>query len=541
MNIKNYPLFAIVLLGSLLVGCTDDFDGFYEFDEYTPSVIMQANQLIESGKIKVSLLDLERAYMSETSKNSKSNSKRDFSIEWSDYRVKTEGTVDVVYVPIRLNKKKNQIFTLQTEDGRMKGFSHQFYCTLIMASGKDGKGFEAVMATYLYGGNMKEDDIKRMGRDFESSGYSGYYITSTLDGTMLSGRYFEDGECKFRFRQNPLPPSERNEVATKTKAMAESDTIRKHDHHGLHIFLNVNPLKRARMTKGSNNDMEWLMTHCSLCGKFYEDCTCVTVEDYPLCQYCHTDIINGRCGQACFYCDLCTQGPYHTHPNYSPELGGGYTPPSTGGGGGGNTGGGGDGDGGFNGTSPTYTNTDFTVDPQIITNSTTTALEYIQSIDPPDTINSKGKYPAKCNKGFRKMFELVVGYLPDYLDDKCANEIATALESLSQIADGHWVKLERPSETASENDWQSFFDNMQKLANKGYFVATAQYNPTGQGHVTVIVPCGDTARPKSGAWHGATVPTNFDTGAMKVRSTKQTLNNSHGTATAADVKFYYYR
>ena len=338
MNIKNYPLFAIVLLGSLLVGCTDDFDGFYEFDEYTPSVIMQANQLIESGKIKVSLLDLERAYMSETSKNSKSNSKRDFSIEWSDYRVKTEGTVDVVYVPIRLNKKKNQIFTLQTEDGRMKGFSHQFYCTLIMASGKDGKGFEAVMATYLYGGNMKEDDIKRMGRDFESSGYSGYYITSTLDGTMLSGRYFEDGECKFRFRQNPLPPSERNEVATKTKAMAESDTIRKHDHHGLHIFLNVNPLKRARMTKGSNNDMEWLMTHCSLCGKFYEDCTCVTVEDYPLCQYCHTDIINGRCGQACFYCDLCTQGPYHTHPYYSPEWGGGYTPPSTGGGGG-NTGG----------------------------------------------------------------------------------------------------------------------------------------------------------------------------------------------------------
>ena len=363
MNIKNYLLFAIVLLGSLLVGCTDDFDGFYEFDEYTPSVIMQANQLIESGKIKVSLLDLERAYMSETSKNSKANSKRDFSIEWSDYRVKTEGTVDVVYVPIKLNKKKNQIFTLQTEDGRMKGFSHQFYCTLIMASGKDGKGFEAVMATYLYGGNMKEDDIKRMGRDFEFSGYSGYYITSTLDGTMLSGRYFEDGECKFRFRQNPLPPSERKELVTKTKAMAESDTIRKHDHHGLHIFLNVNPLKRARMTKGSNNDMEWLMTHCSLCGKFYEDCTCVTVEDYPLCQYCHTDIINGRCGKACFFCDLCTKVPYHTHPYYSPEWGGGYTPPSnggssTGGGGGGDTGGGGytgsGGDGGIAGNGPLW-------------------------------------------------------------------------------------------------------------------------------------------------------------------------------------------
>ncbi len=299
--------------------------------------------------------------------------------------------------------------------------------------------------------------------------------------------------------------------------------------------------------------MEWLMTHCSLCNKFYEDCTCVTVEDYHLCQYCHTDIINGRCGQACFYCDLCTKGPYHTHPYYSPEWGGGYTPPSnggssTGGGGGGDTGGGGTYWGGDPDPEPDpepepepEPEPDFTVDPQIITNSTSTALAYIEGLPPADVPNDKGKYPSKCNKGFRKMFELVVGYLPDYLDDKCANDIATALESLSQIADGHWVKLERPSETASENDWQTFFDNMQNLANKGYFVATAQYNPTGQGHVTVIVPCGDTARPKSGAWHGAIVPTNFDTGAMKVRSTKQTLSDSHGTATAADVKFYYYR
>lgn len=463
MNMKKYPLFAIVLLGSLLVGCTDDFDGFYEFDEYTPSVIMQANQLIESGKIKVSLLDLERAYMSETSKNSKANSKRDFSIEWSDYRVKTEGTVDVVYVPIKLNKKKNQIFTLQTEDGRMKGFSHQFYCTLIMASGKDGKGFEAVMATYLYGGNMKEDDIKRMGRDFESSGYSGYYITSTLDGTMLSGRYFEDGECKFRFRQNPLPPSERNEVATKTKAMAESDTIRKHDHHGLHIFLNVNPMKRARMTKGSNNDMEWLMTHCSLCNKFYEDCTCVTVEDYPLCQYCHTDIINGRCGQACFYCDLCTQGPYHTHPYYSPEWGGGYTPPSnggssTGGGGGGDTGGGGTYWGGDPDPEPTVSHT-FTAEVYM------DASQAAYNIVAPDNPGS----PA-CAEGVREMSRrLFNGVVLDELIGN-ANTVYNNLEQSMR-----WQKIN--------------YTEANEKVNQGYFVVAAWNSGSDEmGHVDTILP-----------------------------------------------------
>ena len=67
MSKKLYPLFA-VLLGTILVGCADDFDRNFEFDEYTPSVIMQAKQLIESGNIKVSLLNLENAYLNEKEK-----------------------------------------------------------------------------------------------------------------------------------------------------------------------------------------------------------------------------------------------------------------------------------------------------------------------------------------------------------------------------------------------------------------------------------------------------------------------------------------
>ena len=110
MSKKKYPLFAIVLLGSFLVGCVDDFDRNFDFDEYTPAVLIEAKQFIESGNVTVSLLDMGRAYMSESEKSIKANAKADFSIQWGDYRIITEGKEDVVYVPIKVNKKKQQAF-----------------------------------------------------------------------------------------------------------------------------------------------------------------------------------------------------------------------------------------------------------------------------------------------------------------------------------------------------------------------------------------------------------------------------------------------
>ena len=329
MSKKSYPLFAVVLLGSLLVGCTDVLDRDFYDDGYTPSVVLEAKQFIESGKVRVSLLDMGRAYMSETEKNTKANAKADFSIDWGNYRVRTEGSEDVVYVPIKVNRKKQQAFSLLSEDGRMIGNNHQIYYALMLFPGRNGQGFDAVMATYLYGRGMAEDDVKRMGRDFESADYTGYYITSCLDGTMLAGRYVEDGETKFGFRQNPVSPKDRK-VKTAT---SEQDSIRKHT-HSHHLFLNINPLKHIKQTKSGNNDMEWLMTHCSFCGKLWDECDCLTI--YPKCEYCNTDVISNRCRNACDRCDVCLVGsPGHNHNTYNPPV----NPP----GGGGSTGGGGGG------------------------------------------------------------------------------------------------------------------------------------------------------------------------------------------------------
>lgn len=515
MSKKSYPLFAVVLLGSILVGCTDVFDSYYEFDEYTPFVIMQANQLIESGKVKVSLLDMGRAYMSETEKSTNANAKVDFSIGWSDYRVRTEGTADVVYVPIKLNKKKNQAFTMQTQDGRVKGFSHQFYSTLILVERKNGKGFDAVMATYLYGGNMKEDDVKLMGRDFESASYTGYYITSNLDGTMLAGRYFEDGECKFRFRQNPVAPSERKAVTT--KAIAVADTIKKHDRQGVHLFLNVNPLKRVKMTRSSNYDMEWLMTHCSFCGEYWEDCTCVSIDDYPLCQYCHTDIVDGYCGHHCTLCDVCMIGfPTHSH-YYGPEWGGGYNPP----GGGSGTGGGGTYYGGDPDPEP---------DPEPSVNHTFAAAVYLQATnDAYDIINLAHPSEPACNLGVQEVSrQLFNGVVLEELNGY-ANDIYNNLE-----ASQRWQKIN--------------YTEANEKARQGYFVVAAWNSGSAEmGHVDTILPGHEGT-----TWKDIYVmdtgwaPWKNDLGQSgNARSKNQNIKNSFGTKkrTGAEGSFgiYYYK
>ncbi len=521
MSKKSYPLFAVVLLGSLLVGCTDVLDRDFYDDGYKPSVVLEAKQFIESGKVRVSLLDMGRAYMSETEKNTKANAKADFSIDWGNYRVRTEGTADVVYVPIKLNKKKNQAFTMQTQDGRVKGFSHQFYSTLILVEGKNGKGFDAVMATYLYGGNMKEDDVKLMGRDFESASYTGYYITSNLDGTMLAGRYFEDGECKFRFRQNPVAPSERKAVTT--KAIADADTIKKHDRQGVHLFLNVNPLKRVKMTRSSNYDMEWLMTHCSFCGEYWEDCTCVTIDDYPLCQYCHTDIVDGYCGHHCTLCDVCMIGfPTHSH-YYGPEWGGGYNPP----GGGSGTGGGGTYYGGDPDPEPEP-------EPNVPTNSNTFTAEYY--LEAAQTAFNKvaADYPNSpaCAEGVREMSRRLFNRVLDELIGN-ANTVYNNLENNSKENNRKWHKI---------NYTQANF-----YASQGYFVIAAWNSGSDEmGHVDTILPghTGDTWKDiyvMDTGW----APYFLDGQLCNARSVNQNINYSFGkkkrNGEEGSFGIYYYK
>lgn len=511
MSKKKYPLFAIVLLGSFLVGCVDDFDRNFEFDEYTPSVLIEAKQFIESGNVTVSLLDMGRAYMSESEKSIKANAKADFSIQWSDYRIITEGKEDVVYVPIKVNKKKQQAFSLLTDDGRIKGYSHQIYYAMLLFPGVNGSGFDAVMATYLYGHNMKESDVKRMGRNFESAGYTGYYITSCLDGTMLAGRYVEDGETKIGFRQNPLSPKERK------KQTAESDTAKKHNHDHHHLFLNINPQKYVKQTRSGGHDMEWIMTHCPLCEELWDDCQCNIV--YPKCSYCGTDVISNRCSYACTRCDVCMYGnPSHTHntpPSYPPLN------PGTGGG------------GGPSGPTPDPDpdpDPDPEPDPEPVVNHTFEETVYITaSQNAYSIIDAAHPNEPACSDGVREMSkQLFDGLVLDELIGN-ANTIYNNLE-----ASNRWQKID--------------FTQANYYANQGYFVVAAWNSGSAEmGHVDTILP-GHTGE----GWNSIYV---MDTGwapwtntygqSGNSRSQDQTITNSFGkkkrTGESGSFGIYYYK
>lgn len=523
MSKKIYPLFAIVLLGSFLVGCVDDFDRNFEFDEYTPSVLIEAKQFIESGNVTVSLLDMGRAYMSESEKSIKANAKADFSIQWGDYRIITEGKEDVVYVPIKVNKKKQQAFSLLTDDGRIKGYSHQIYYAMLLFPGVNGSGFDAVMATYLYGHNMKESDVKRMGRDFESAGYTGYYITSCLDGTMLAGRYVEDGETKIGFRQNPLSPKERKKQA------AESDTAKKHNHDHHHLFLNINPQKYVKQTRSGGHDMEWIMTHCPLCEELWDDCQCNIV--YPKCSYCGTDVKSNRCAYACSRCDVCLYGnPSHTHTTYTP-------PPVNPGNGGG---------GGPGGPSPDPDPEPQPQQPKTFTEMT--AQERVEEIKSKmntvvASIPGKGM---QCNNGVGKLFKALFGDgsdVPSYMKGNSdgLHILANQMIRNWQNDTYNWQEISR----SNYDSWQEWFNAIQEKANDGYFVVSAFLNegtnPDGtakHGHVTVIRPGGTTY---SGTW-GFGVPTTMDTGSGR-RDSSSAISNSYRKSTIKNdsVKFYFYK
>ncbi len=194
MSNKYFPL-SIVLLGLLSVSCNDVFDEDFYDGSSLPSLVLEAKRSLESGNVEVSLLDMEKAYHSESGHGNRSKANitpsADFFIDWDRYDIKQEHGLNVVYVPI--NQKKSQAFSVFSENGRSNSQNHQIYSTLIIRKNSSNNDLITIIGTYLYGRNMKEQDVKRLGIDFESSNYDGYFITSRLDGTMLAGRCIENG------------------------------------------------------------------------------------------------------------------------------------------------------------------------------------------------------------------------------------------------------------------------------------------------------------------------------------------------------------
>ena len=473
-------------------------------------------------KMDFSLLDMNKAYADDPEYAKKSNT-ADYFIKWGDYRVKTVNNEDVVFVPIIINKKKHQAFSLLTEEGRFKGGSHQIYITMMLREGNYGdKGFDAAVGTYMYGHNMKDEDIMRMGLDFESADYNGYFIVSALDGTMLTGRYIEEGKTKALFIQNPLSPKERKAQAQAQARESAGDTIKNKKHEHLHIFLNYLPNRVLKRTKSGGDDIEWIVTHCSNCGELWENCDCYTVT---ACSHCGYNLnTHGQCPYACSWCGVCLyDNPGHTHNS----------------GGDGGTGGTGGGGGPSPGPDP---------EPEPKTFTEMTAQERANEIR--SKMNSVvASIPGKgmqCNNGVGKLFKALFGDgndVPSYMKENSDGNHILANQMIHnwQTDTSNWQEISR-SDYAS---WQAWFNAIQEKADSGYFVVSALLNegthPDGtakHGHVTVIRPGGTT---HSNSW-GFGVPTTMDTGSGR-RDSSSAISNSYKKSTIMNgsVKFYFYK
>lgn len=544
MRIKFLPVF---LLMSICVGCSDYLElDLYDSESHLPSLVLEAKQNVESGKVQVSLLDMEKAYSVESKTKKSKYISNDFIIDWYDYRIRTDNNEDVVYIPII--HKNQQVFSMLSENGRLQCNNYQMYSALLLRKGLNGKGFDAVIATYLYNRNTNEDDIKRMCRDFENADYNGYYITSSLDGKMFSGRYIEDGETKFLFRQNPLSPKERK------KKVAESDSLKQHEHH--HLFLNFNSQQSKIRTK-SNNDIEWIITHCPYCGELFDNCDCFTI--YPKCEYCNTDVIDGYCGHACTLCDVCMIGsPDHNHSyggNGGSNGDNGSSDSGSGGSNGGSSGSSGSGSSGNgSGNSPTFSERSKTERVAILIASATIAVEKVRAFDKlmgrehlPDS-----QQPMMCNYSVGKFYEELFGEVPDYLKhstyDNGNYEFALANEWYDRLPlhPEDWIEIEAiRDDNGNVLNLEQWMQEIQAKADDGYFVVGVADGRLVDGirrpgHIVVVIPSSD-GNLVSGYWSVDT-PYTIDCGSGK-RNNKTDLSDSFRNQSiwGNKIRFYYHK
>lgn len=348
--------------------------------------------------------------------------------------------------------------------------------------------------------------VDSLGVAFGGTGYSGFYFVSRLDGRLLHGTRYEDGEARaFVNVDNYL----RLDTAAADYAAAP---------FSMSLFVG------GKMTRTglSRNVGETPNSMCIFCGLpvYGIMCPCgmTVIIEADRCE---------RCGKAHpwrDYCEMCTEcnrfpcecpdDPGYdptTDPNYDPDGG---TGGQTGGGGGGPAGGRGDGGkpsgGQTGGGGGSQTTQKGYLIPANITNAAKRVCERLTA--------EHGTSKAICNLSVKEMYRELIGTLPDGMDVK-ANKMTE-----------YW--MQHPEQ------WQPIsLSQAQDYANKGYFVVVGWINPNpaSSGHVVVIVP----GTPLPGGGWKTKVPNALEMGSNR-RGIKG-LNYSFHKNKKDQIKIFYYK
>lgn len=348
------------------------------------------------------------------------------------------------------------------------------------------------------------EGVDSLGVTFEGTGYSGFYFVSRMDGRMLHGTLYKDGEAQaFVNVENYL----RLDTAAADYAA---------------VPFSMSMFVGGKMTRTglSRNVGETPNAMCIFCGLpvYGTMCPCgkTVIVEAERCERC---VKAHSWRDYCEICSECNRFPCEcpddpgydptTNPDYNPNGGtGGQT-----GGGGGPAGGRDDGGkpsgGGQTGgnNSPNYI-----VSPSVLTSTAENVVLHFKNI---------GKYKGLsiCNKGVIEMFNRIYKTVP-----KGMNVVANDMVAYWKKTPDHWIPI-------SVHDAQDY-------ANKGYFVVGGWINPNPMehGHVVVAVPGKGIVSAK---W-GGKIPFVLEMG-RGIREPKYGLNYSFGSDKISNVVFFYYK
>ena len=511
------PLLLFTLGG--LSSCSDmtDEDGNNALSslQHAPPLVQEALTLLSNHSVR--MVDTHSGDhippANRPRKSRAASNQETFTVNWEDFKVTRCFGQEVALIP--LTRQTQTAFVNLTIQGRPKKSVQKVLSKLIIRRDSLSGGIIPVVGTYIYEKKYAakyKELLDTLGYDFTRTGFTGYFIASRTDGTMLSGTRWDKGNVHFEFEANPVPIEQRDSTDVDDE---------------LHLFMDLKPASvqtraltidviedanDSRLCSFCHRPWEYCqcvtVTICKTCHKKKSECTC-SPSDKDYCSVCNQKIVNGHCD----CCPLCKSYPCRCNNGGSSGSDGNTSGGTQTGGGtsGGGTSGSGTSSGG--GSSSGSQSTSYVTTPAKITSAAKSIVNNLTA--------KYGKKLAVCNFGVQEAFKAIFGStnLPPGMTGR-ANDMAKA-----------WAN--------NLKNWQPIsISEAQDYANQGYFVVAGYSNPTPNksGHVVVVVP-GDKIYSKR--W-GCYIPCTMDTGQNK-RTSKTTLNYSFGLDKKNAIHFYYYK
>ena len=198
-------------LGSLS-SCSDmtDEDGNNALSslQHAPPLVQEAQALLSNHSVR--MVDTHSGDhippANRPRKSRAASNQETFTVDWEDFKVTRCFGQEVALIP--LTRQTQTAFVNLTIQGRPKKSVQKVLSKLIIRRDSLSGGIIPVVGTYIYEKKYAakyKELLDTLGYDFTGTGFTGYFIASRTDGTMLSGTRWDKGNVHFEFEANPVP------------------------------------------------------------------------------------------------------------------------------------------------------------------------------------------------------------------------------------------------------------------------------------------------------------------------------------------------